>query len=239
MFKSMIIKVVVGKEEKAFVVENNQGLSKSDIIDACVQAKASTLYVPIMGTTDTGEQKEIPISKDTIEELRTNNVVCVKEEGDDSMNNQTTNNQVNNTNTTEVKMTAEEWTKAVIDQATTFVNENGSATVKEVLNTANEENVLTRLQGAVDVTEQSSGKKSGILDMLKAAVSYAKEKALGLWDIIKKYALIAWRKVSAAVVGLGYFSLHTVQIVFNHTVEASKEIIGAFNEDVVQRVKNA
>jgi hypothetical protein len=261
--KSIVITVLKDGKERTFEVEP---ISSCGIIENTIYALQDIMpnsivlpiyYTDVQNNTHTLDTNNV-IFTDACNQLTIN---LIREDKVITMNNNTNNTNTNEvattatttpvtdtllnaipatTTTTEVKMTAEEWAKACVQEATQFVNDNGTPAIKDALSNADESNILDRLQRAVSVTSQSCGKAATtILEHLSAAYAYAKCKGSVLLDTLKVWAMYIWRKVSAAVVGLGYFTMHTGSIVLGHTIAMGKEIYNAFNEDVVQRVKNA
>lgn len=141
---------------------------------------------------------------------------------------------------TDESMTQEQWTQRMIEEATRFVAENPTDSNRAIMDTATEENILDKLQYAVQATGINTGKKEeakGILDQLSAAIESTKTQ--GILDTIKSFAWMVWRKVSATMIGIGWFALRTAVILFNNTVDTGKQIGDVFYDEIITRVKNA
>jgi hypothetical protein len=146
------------------------------------------------------------------------------------------------TNAGEERMTAEDWTKKLLSNAAEFVAKNGKQGAKHVMEGSTEEDAAKNLAIAVNYAGYESGKEEeakSILATLNPLVAQAKAKGKDFMVWLGAMALVIWKKISAAAVGLGYFTYHTVGILANHAFNAGRDIAQCFSDDVIDRVKKA
>lgn len=146
----------------------------------------------------------------------------------------------NTTTTTPETMTAEQWTQLVTAQAVEYIAQNGSATTKEFVNNATEEEVMEKLAKAIDATEITSGKSSGALkETFNNMLLYVKAKGGQLWNTVKKFAVYIWEKLKALVIGTAYFTYNLASCIWDCTDYLAKETYNNINDNLIQSVKKA
>jgi hypothetical protein len=244
-FTSIEMKVVINGKEQMVTFEPTVGIDEllGQTVYVLNTAGASAVYVPITGygvIDGTNEKVKFGLGKsqEFAQMCATANITIINNKEESKMTNNT-----NNTNTNaQVRMTAEEWTKKLMENAAEFVAKNGGEQAKKLMNEATEENAAENMAQAVAWAGYESGKKEeakGILASLNPLVNEAKRQGGRFLKWLSGIALLVWRKVSAAIIGLGVFSFHAAGIILNHTIAAGKEIGECFMTDVVERVKKA
>jgi hypothetical protein len=238
-FTEVKMSVVIGGVDKDIIFTPSVGVGEllGQTFEVLSKSNVSAVHVPVTGKAINQDTKEeltfgLGKSEEFMQLCKSANIQVIVERGEKKMNNQTT----------EVKKTSEEWSAELMERAAKFVNENGSKTTKNMMNNVKESEAAEELAYAVAFAANDSGKKdeaNSILSTLNPLIQDAKHNGQRFLSWLGSIALIAWKKISAAVVGAGVFGFHTVGILFNHSVAAGKEIGSAFKVDVIDRVTRA
>ena len=207
----------------------------AEVIEHMKRMSITSVKLPLIGTGSNGKEYKLGVKSDSILPLLLNNN-NIKIEEDKIMTNSTT------TNNAQVTMTQDQWTQVMMENAAKYVTDSKIDRAIEKMDGADETNVIDKLKyavctAAVATADAINGQK--IIDTLTLITNDAKAKGTEALAKISAIAMVAWRKISAAIVGLGYFGFHAVGVILNHSIAAGKELVTLFNEDVIQRVKNA
>ena len=235
MIKFTKVELTARRNGEEITVSFNPTLQGEEVLKEVIQVLLSNqikeVYIPMIGVAD--KNYRFGTGNSFAELCKVANITILNKEDSTMNQNQTTN---------EVVKTEEEWTKQMIEKAAEFIAANPTDGAKAIMSNSTQETILQDIQAAVAQTGIGTGKveeAQGIMATLNAMLTVGKSKGEKFLTWLKDVAYKAWKKASAALIGLGWFSIRTASIVLGHSIQMGKEISQAFNVEVASRVKNA